>query len=93
MAAILFEVEQAAWIAFHLPVVVARMLEPQPFVLGATATLDGHGISQFQEIPASFRADGTPRPELYAFALLDAEQLAHFKPGAIVRLLTTSENP
>ena len=83
---ILFEVEQAAWIAQHLPVVVARILEPQEFVLSAAATLGGYRLTQFVEIPRALRADGSPRVGLFAFALLDPEELANFSPGAVVEL-------
>lgn len=84
---ILFEVEQTAWIARHLPVVLARILEPQDFVLGALATLGGCRLAQFVEIPPALRADGTPRLDLFAFALVDPDELAHFEPGAVVELL------
>ena len=88
MYGILFEVEQAARIDYHLPVVVARILEPQPFTLDATATLDGCRLQQVLEIPPSRRADGTPRRDLFAFALADAGELAYFTPGAVVELRT-----
>lgn len=84
---ILFEVEQAAWIAQHLPIVMARILEPQEFVLGGGATLSGCRLAQFLEIPRSVRADGTPRVNLFAFALVHAEELARFRPGEVVELM------
>jgi hypothetical protein len=87
VAAILFEVEQTAWIAQHLPVVLARILEPQHFVLGAAATLGGCQLAQFLEIPPSLRADGSPRLDLFAFALTDPDELARFAPGEVVELL------
>lgn len=93
MAAILFEVEQAAWIARHLPVVLARILEPQDFAIGAAATLGGCRLSQFVEIPPSVRADGSPRLDLFAFALVDPDELARFTPGEIVELLTEGSQP
>lgn len=90
MAGILFEVEQAARIDYHLPVVVARILEPQPFTLGESATLDGCRLVQVLEIPAAVRADGSPRLDLYAFALANAGELAYFTPGAVVELLPSA---
>ena len=87
MAGILFEVEQAAWIAQHLPVVLARILEPQPCARGDAATLDGCALSQFLEIPRALRADGSPRVDLFAFALVDPDDLTRFAPGAVVELL------
>ena len=83
----LFEVEQAAWIAQHLPVVVARMLDPQPFSIGDAATLGGCALAQFLEIPRSLRADGSPRLDLFAFALVDPDELERFAPGQVVELL------
>ncbi len=85
---ILFEVEQAAWIAQHLPVVLARILEPQVFALGPAATLAGCATAQVLEIPRALRADGTPRLDLFAFALEDPEELACFVPGQVVELVT-----
>jgi hypothetical protein len=87
VAAILFEVEQAAWIAQHLPVILARSLEPQDFTLGGAATLGGCALLQFLEIPRSIRADGSPRLDLFAFVLVEAADLARFAPGDIVALL------
>ena len=87
MAAILFEVEQTARIAYHLPVVVARMLRRQTFALSGAATLGGCRLAHFHEIPRSVRADGSPRLDLFAFALLDPDELARFSPGEVVELL------
>jgi hypothetical protein len=87
VAGILFEVEQAAWIAQHLPIVLARILEPQPFALGTASRLDGCLVAQFRAIPPALRADGSPRVDLFAFALADADDLAHFAPGTVVELL------
>ena len=86
MTGILFEVEQAVWIAQHLPIVLARILEPQDFALGAAATLGGCRLAQFVEIPPALRADGSPRVDLFAFALVDPDELARFAPGAVVEL-------
>jgi hypothetical protein len=91
--AIPFEVEQTAWIARHLPVVLARILEPQDFQLGAAATLDGCLLEQFLEIPRSVRADGSPRLDLFAFVLVDPEELARFTPGEVVELLPEGTPP
>ena len=87
MSTMLFEVEQTAWIAQNLPVVLVRMLDPQPFALGLAATLGGCLLSQVIEIPPSVRADGSPRVNLFAFALADADQLERFLPGEVVELL------
>lgn len=87
MAGIRFEVEQAVRIAYHLPVVMARIIEPQVFELGEAATLGGCRLVQFLEIPNALRADGTPRLDLFAFALEDPEELALFIPGVIVELV------
>ena len=87
MTGIRFEVEQAVRIAYHLPVVMARIIEPQVFELGEAATLGGCRLVQFLEIPNALRADGTPRLDLFAFALADPEELALFAPGVIVELL------
>jgi hypothetical protein len=87
MPGIRFEVEQAVRIAYHLPVVMARIIEPQIFELGEAATLGGCRLVQFLEIPNALRADGTPRVDLFAFALEDPEELALFIPGVIVELI------
>lgn len=87
MASILFEVEQTARVARDLPVVLARILKPQSFALGALATLGGCRLAQVLEIPAGLRADGSPRLDLYAFALEDSDQLDRFTPGDVVELL------
>ena len=93
VAAIPFEVEQAAWIAQHLPVVLARILEPQDFALGAAATLGGCRLVQFLEIPRSVRADGSPRIDLFAFVLVEPGDLARFTPGEVVELLPDGSRP
>ena len=93
MVAILFEVEQTAWIARDLPVVLARILEPQVFSLGPGATLRGCRLAQFLEIPAALRADGSPRLDLFAFALIDADDLAQFTPGEVVELRPEGPRP
>ena len=93
MAAILFEVEQAAWIAQHLPVILARILQPQDFALGAAATLGGCELVQFLEIPRSMRADGSPRLDLFAFVLAEAGDLSRFSPGDVVELLPDASRP
>ena len=87
MTTILFEVEQAVRIAYDLPVVLARILEPQDFVLGDASTLGGCQLAQFLEVPRSLRADGSPRVDLFAFALIDADELTRFTPGEVVELL------
>lgn len=87
MAGIRFEVEQAVRIAYHLPVVMARLIEPQIFELGEAATLGGCRLVQFLEIPNALRADGTPRIDLFAFTLEDPEELVLFTPGVIVELI------
>jgi len=84
--AIHFEVEQAVRIAYDLPVVLARILEPQAFTLGAAATLGGCRLAQFLEVPRALRADGSPRVDLFAFALVDVEDLERFTPGEVVAL-------
>jgi hypothetical protein len=93
MTAILFEVEQAVRIAHDLPVVLARILEPQDFVLGEASTLGGCRLAQFLEVPRSLRADGSPRLDLFAFALTDADELAQFIPGEVVELLADDTRP
>ena len=93
MAATLFKVEQAAWIAQHLPVILARILQPQDLVLGTSATLGGCQLVQFLEIPRSVRADGSPRLDLFAFVLVEADDLGRFSPGEIVELLTEGSRP
>ena len=85
-ASILFEVEQTAWIAQHLPIVLARLLMGPEFVLGATATLGGCLVQEVVEIPRSVRADGSPRLDLWAFALVDPDELSRFTPGDVVEL-------
>lgn len=87
MAGIRFEVEQAVRIAYHLPVVMARLIEPHIFELGEAATLGGCRLVQFLEIPNALRADGTPRIDLFAFTLEDPEELVLFTPGVIVELI------
>ena len=93
MAGIFFEVEQAVRIAYDLPVVLARILEPQHFTLGAAATLAGCRLTRFLEIPQALRADGSPRLDLFAFALVDADELARFAPGEVVELLPDGSRP
>ena len=93
MTGILFEVEQAVRIAYDLPVVLARILQPQDFRLGIAATLGGCRLTQFLEIPRSLRADGSPRLDLFAFALVDANELGRFTPGDVVELLPEGSRP
>lgn len=87
MTSILFEVEQTAMIAQHLPIVLARLLVGGDFVLGAAATLGGCPVQQFVEIPRSVRADGSPRLDLFAFALVEPDALARFTVGEVVELV------
>jgi hypothetical protein len=87
VAAILFEVEQTAWIAQHLPIVLARLLVGSAFTLGDAATLGGCLVQEVVEIPPSVRADGSPRVDLFAFALVDPGELARFAVGQVVELL------
>jgi len=84
-----FEVEQTAMIAYHLPVVVARLLSAAEFTLAILAehsTLGGYAVAQFVELPRALRADGSPRLDLFAFALANPDDLAHFTPGQVVLL-------
>jgi hypothetical protein len=84
-----FEVEQATMIAWDLPVVVARLLAtsaPREVAVGESSTLGGCPVLQVTELERSVRADGTPRPVLYAFALLFEADLARFAPGQVVVL-------
>ena len=86
MAVSRFEVEQVVMIARDLPVVLARLLSAPDFALTEDSTLDGCPVAQFLEIPRSLRADGSPRLDLFAFALVNAEDLAHFSAGQVVLL-------
>ncbi len=81
-----FEVEQVAMIAQDLPIVLARRLAPDPFLIIETSTLGGCCVAQSLEIPRSLRADGTPRLDLFAFALCSADDLERFTPGQRVLL-------
>jgi hypothetical protein len=81
-----FEVEQAVMIAYDLPVVVARLLGAAELSLTQASTLGGCPVAQFLELPRSLRADGSPRLDLFAFALVAAEDLANFTPGQQVLL-------
>jgi hypothetical protein len=82
-----FEVEQTAQIAYQLPVVVARLLTADvDVVVTGTSTLDGCPVANCLEIPPGRRADGSPRVDLFAFALANEEDLARFAPGQIVTL-------
>jgi len=84
-----FEVEQAVMIAYQMPVVVARLLSAAEFTLAILAersTLGGYAVAQFVEIPRALRADGSPRLNLFAFALANPDDLAHFAPGQVVLL-------
>lgn len=87
MAGIAFEVEQVARIAYDLPVVLARILDPRDFTLGDAATLGGRRVAQVLEIPHALRADGSPRVDLFAFALVNVDELGRFTPGDVVELL------
>jgi hypothetical protein len=81
-----FEVEQVVMIARDLPVVVARLLSAADFTLAAESTLNGYPVAQFLEIPRALRADGSPRLDLFAFALVNVEDLVHFFAGQVVLL-------
>ena len=81
-----FAVEQAVMIAEDLPIVVARRLSASEFALGDDSTLGGYRVRQFLEVPPGLRADGSPRLDLFAFALADPEDLAHFTVGQVVLL-------
>ena len=80
--------EQATMIAWDLPVVVARLLGPGTVAVGETSTLGGCPVLQVTELERSVRADGTPRPPLYAFALLFEKDLAALLP--LVRWLNAA---
>jgi hypothetical protein len=86
MFAMSFEVEQAAMIGFKLAVVVCRQLATGDVLLAQGSTLGGCEVIQFVEIPAALRADGSPRPDLYAFELADPDDLPLFIRGQIVLL-------
>jgi hypothetical protein len=81
-----FEVEQVLMIARDLPVVLARLLSAADLALRADSTLNGCPVAQFLEIPPALRADGSPRLDLFAFALVNAEDLARFSVGQVVLL-------
>ncbi|HVE79877.1 MAG TPA: hypothetical protein VNA89_13510 [Gemmatimonadaceae bacterium] len=74
-------------IGYELPVVLARVLSPTDFALTAAATLGGRAVAQVVEIPPAVRADGSPRLDLFAFALVNEDDLVHFTPGQIVLLV------
>ena len=82
-----FEVEQVAQIAIDLPVVLARLMDAVEFSVSDGATLGGCLVAQFLDIPRSLRADGSPRLDLFAFALVAATDLERFKRGDVVVLL------
>ena len=86
MAVSRFEVEQVVMIARDLPVVLARLLSAADFTLSGDSTLDGYPVAHFLEIPPALRADGSPRLDLFAFALVNAEDLVHFSAGQVVLL-------
>lgn len=75
-------------IAWDLPVVVARLLAPaaDAVAVGEASTLGGCPVLHVTEIERSVRADGTPRPLLYAFALLFEADLKRFAKGQVVVL-------
>ena len=81
-----FEVEQVVMIARDLPVVVARLLSAANLALTEESTLNGCPVAQFLEIPAALRADGSPRLDLFAFALANAGDLERFTAGQVVLL-------
>jgi hypothetical protein len=81
-----FEVEQATMIARDLAVVLARLLSSAEFALTTESTLGGYPVAQCLEIPPGLRADGSPRLDLFAFALADPEDLVHFAVGQVVVL-------
>ena len=83
-----FEVEQIATIAHGLPVVLARLLvrgERLPETV-EDWTLGGCFVVQVLPIPPGLRADGTPRLDLFAFALRSEDDLERFVPGLRVML-------
>lgn len=87
MASIPFEVEQIFTVTGHGAVVLARPLEePHEFSLTAEAALDGHPLRPVLEVPRVIRPDDSPRTDLFAFTLLQAEDLAYFAVGQRVVL-------
>lgn len=87
MASIPFEVEQVFTVAGHGAVVLARPLEePREFALTPDAALDGHPLRPVLEVPRIIRPDGTRRTDLFAFTLLQPEDLAYFAAGQRVML-------
>lgn len=89
MAQIRFEVEQVFTVAGHGAVVLARPLEdPHEFSLTADAMLDGHPLRPVLEVPRVIRPDRSARRELFAFTLLQPEDLAYFAVGRQVVLTT-----
>lgn len=82
-----FEVEQVAMIAIDLPIVLVRLIETVEFIVEDGATLGGCVVTQVLDIPRSVRADGSPRLDLFAFALADSADLDRFKKGDEVLLM------
>ena len=83
-----FEVEQIATIDYGLPVVLARYLTPGDVLPRSVEewTLGGCRLVQYIEIEPGLRADGTPRVDLFAFALRSEDDLTRFAPGLRVLL-------
>jgi hypothetical protein len=62
-------------------VVLVRQLEPGDFVLGHSPRLGGVPIQRSVTAPRALRPDGSPRMDLFAFALKSSADLPRFKVG------------
>jgi hypothetical protein len=89
MASIPFAVEQVFTVSGHGAVVLARPLEePRQLSLTADAALDGHPLRPVLEVPRVVHADDQAETDLFAFTLLQPEDLAYFTVGQRVVLTT-----
>lgn len=86
MDGILFEVEVLLdWP--RLPAVVfARQLEPREFAVSDASRLGGCAIEPYVTRPHALLPDGTPRIDLFAFALHTREDIQKFQVGQRVLL-------
>lgn len=86
MPGIPFEIEAVMAQDGQRAIVIARQLEPGDFVLGRAPKLDGRQILRRLTQPRAVSPDGTPRSDLFAFALRVKSDVERFRSGQRVML-------
>lgn len=86
MPGIPFEIEAVMAQDGQRAIVVARQLEPGEIVLGRSPRLGGRQILRRLTQPRALHPDGSPRTDLFAFALRIKSDVDRFQSGQRVLL-------